>query len=182
MNKLLFIILFLFAGVELAGQELAVSTNLVEYVNLGTMNLDASYGFARHWSVEAGVKYNPFSFGEGEDALQNRQRAISAGAKYWPWHIFSGWWVAGHVRYQEYNAGGLVSAETSEGDRFGSAVQVGYTFMVSRHFNLNLGAGIWAGRDVYKVYACPSCGRILDHGSKFFVLPSDIIVALAYIF
>lgn len=182
MNKLLIVILSLFFSAGLAGQELAVSTNLIEYVNLGTMNIDASYGFARHWSAEAGVKYNPFSFGEGGDALQNRQRTFSAGARYWPWHIFSGWWVAGHVRYQEYNAGGLVSEETSEGDRFGSAVQAGYSYMISPHLNLNLGAGIWAGRDVYKVYACPSCGRVLDHGSKFFVLPSDIIVALAYIF
>lgn len=182
MNKLLSAIIFLLLGVVLYGQELAVSTNIVDYVNLGTMNIEASYGFSRHWSVEAGVKYNPFSFGEGEDAVQNRQRAFSAGAKYWPWHIYSGWWVAGHVRYQEYNAGGLVSQETSEGDRFGSALQGGYSYMVSQHLNLNLGVGVWAGRDVYKVYSCPSCGRVLDHGSKFFVLPSDIIVALAYIF
>ena len=37
-------------------QELAVSTNVVDYANLGTLNLEASYGFDRHWTVNAGLK------------------------------------------------------------------------------------------------------------------------------
>ena len=85
--------LMLAAGLALAAQEVALSTNLADYAALGTMNMEATYGFARHWSVNAGVKYNPFSFGEGEKAKQLRQRAVSAGARFWPWHIYSGWWM-----------------------------------------------------------------------------------------
>lgn len=182
MKKLICALLALLPFLHAEAQELALSTNVMDYVNFGTLNLEASYGFARHWSVDAGVKYNPFSFGEGESAVQNRQRSVSAGARYWPWHIYSGWWIAGSVRYQEYNSGGMTGPETSEGDRLGSGLQGGYAYMVSPHFNLNFGAGAWVGRDVYKVYACPRCGRVLDHGSKFFFLPSDIIVSLSFIF
>ena len=182
MKKFLFLLFALLPACELSCQELAVSTNLVDYANYGTLNLEASWGFARHWSAEAGVKYNPFSFGEGDDVSQKRQRTVYAGAKYWPWHIYSGWWLAGAMRYQEYNEGGLASPETVEGDRVGASIQGGYSYMISQHFNLNLGAGVWAGRNVYRTYACPVCGRMVDNGSTFFALPSDIILSLAYIF
>lgn len=174
--------LMLAAGLALAGQEVSLSTNLADYAALGTMNMEATYGFARHWSVNAGVKYNPFSFGEGENAKQLRQRAVSAGARFWPWHIYSGWWMGAKVQYQEFNEGGLVSPETSEGDRYGGGLAAGYSRMLGKHFNLDLGLGMWAGYSVYTTYACQVCGRKVDSGSRFFVLPNDVILGINYIF
>lgn len=165
-----------------AGQELSLSTNVLDYANLGTLNVEASYGVARHWSVDAGVKYNPFRFGEGSEVKQSRQRSVSAGARYWPWHVFSGWWLEGGLRFQEYNVGGHSSPDTSEGSRFGGALRAGYSYMLSPHFNLDFGAGVWTGYDRYVTYACPVCGRIMGEGAKYFVLPSDFIVSLAFIF
>ena len=43
-------------------QRFNISTNLMEYANLGTLNLDVLYGVARNWSVGAGVRCNPFKF------------------------------------------------------------------------------------------------------------------------
>ena len=163
-------------------QEFSISTNVVDYANFGTLNLEASYGLARHWTLDAGVKYNPFSFEKGEDMKLNRQRSLSAGARYWPWHIFSGWWLYGAMRYQEYSFGGVLSPQTSEGDRYGGSLGGGYTYMINPHLNLDFGLGIWAGYDVYTTYACQTCGRKVDSGEKFFILPSDIILALTFIF
>lgn len=167
-------------------QEFAVPTNLADYADLGTLNLEASYGIARHWSLVAGAKYNPFTYNPDSDrTVQKRQRSVSAGARYWPWHIFSGWWLSGAVRYQEYNEGGLSPAAarmTSEGDRFGGSLAVGYTYMLSPKFNIDIGAGVWSGYDIYKTYSCPTCGRKIDEGRRFFILPSDIMLALSYIF
>ena len=165
---------------SVSAQELAVSTNVVDYANFGTVNVEASYGFARHWSAVAAAKYNPFSFRDGE--LLSRQRLFALGARYWPWHIYSGWWVAGKAQYQEYNTGGIVSQDTSEGDRWGASLSGGFTYMLGRHFNLDFGAGLWAGYDRYVTYACPNCGRFTGSGEKFFLLPNDIIVALTYVF
>lgn len=174
--------LMLAAILALSAQELSLSTNLADYAALGTMNMEATYGFARHWSVNAGVKYNPFSFGEGEKAVQLRQRAVSAGARFWPWHIYSGWWMGAKLQYQEFNEGGLVSPETSEGDRYGTGLAAGYSRMLGKHFNLDLGLGLWAGYSVYTTYACQVCGRKVDSGSRFFVLPNDVILGINYIF
>lgn len=182
MKKFLLIALALCLWNAALAQKFAVSTNFLDYANFATMNLEASYGIDRHWSLDAGVKLNPFTFNPGESSAQNRQRSFSTGARYWPWHIYSGWWLSGAVRYQEYNNGGFRTRRTSEGDRFGGGVGGGYTYMISPHFNLDLGAGAWAGYDVYKVYACQNCGKIISEGQKFFILPSDIMLSLTYIF
>lgn len=165
-----------------SAQDFALSSNLVDYVALGTLNADVSYSMSRHWSVFTGVRYNPFSY-EGRDGdYQLRQRSVSAGARYWPWHSYSGWWMAGHARYQEYNSGGVLADETTEGDRYGIGMSGGYSLMLSPHLNLDFGLGVWAGRDSYTTYACPRCGRITGSGLRNFVLPDDFLVALTFIF
>lgn len=163
-------------------QEFALSTNVLDYANLGTLNLQASYGIDRHWSLNAGMKYNPFSFNKGEKESRSRQMSYSAGARFWPWHIYSGWWLSGGIRYQEYNAGGFKSVQTSEGDRFGGSLGGGYTYMLNPHFNIDFGLGLWAGYDVFTTYACQTCGRVVAEGGKYFIKPSDVTLALTYIF
>ena len=180
------------AGVS-GAQEISVSTNIADYAGAGTLNIEAGYGIARHWSLSAGVKYNPYSFGSNGDLRFRRQRLYSAGARWWPWHIYSGWWVDARLQYQEFantESGGLqplsLSAggggPTTEGDRYGAGILAGYSHMLGRHFNLDFGAGIWGGWSSYVTYTCPTCGRISSSGTGPFFLPADIILALNYIF
>ncbi len=170
------------AKTELRSQNFALSTNLVEYANFGTLNIEASYAVAQHWSLNASAKYNPFIYNTGESAMVQKQRSLSTGARFWPWHIFSGWWLSGMVKYQEYNSGGIVSPLTTEGDRFGAGIGGGYTYMLSPHLNFEFGATLWSGYDSYTVYQCPVCGRVTDKGGKIFLLPSDIMLGISYIF
>lgn len=166
----------------LFSQSFAISTNAVDYVELGTFNIEASYGLARHWSVLAGVKYNPFSFGKGESMFQYRQRLARAGMRWWPWHVYSGWWAGARAQWQEYSKGGFASPQTTEGDRFGGGVSAGYSYMLTPHLNLDVGLGVWAGWDKYRTYACPVCGTVKVSGGRYFVLPDDLILSLVYIF
>ena len=166
----------------LDAQEFSVATNVLDLANMGTLNVSAAYGFSRHWSVEVGIKYNPFTWGEGDSTWQNRQRSLSAGARYWPWYVWSGWWLEGALRYKEYNVGGFSDSATSEGDRLGPVLRLGYAHMLTRDLNLDIGAGVWGAWDRYVVYSCPTCGKILDQGQKVFLLPSDVMLSLTYIF
>lgn len=182
MNKRITLIVaaILLGILPVAAQNVSVSTNLVDVANMGTLNVSASYAVARHWSVVADVKYNPFDW-KGGDAFA-KQRLVAAGARFWPWHIFSGWWMSGKGQWQEYNSGGLVSPKTTEGDRFGASFSAGYAWMLGKHFNLDIGAGIWGGADRYVSYSCPRCGSITGSGTRVFILPNDITLALTYIF
>lgn len=166
----------------LAAQGFSVSTNMLGYADLGTLNIEASYGVDRHWSVAAGLKYNPFTYDPDGDSVRRRQRSVSAGTRYWPWHIFSGWWLSAGLRYQEYNSGGASSPVTTEGDRFGASFGGGYSYMITPRINLDFGLALWSGYDLYTAYSCPDCGRKIDEGGKFFILPADLMLALTFIF
>lgn len=165
-------------------QTLSVSTDLLGYARLGTMNLDASYAISRRWSLVAGVRYNPFTFHKGDPQrqFQSRQQSYSVGMRLWPWHTWSGWWFAGKGRWQEYNFGGIRSPETNEGDRYGFGLYAGYTHMLAPHINIEFGLGAWAGIDFYKTYSCQVCGITLDSGRRSFVLPDDVMVSIVYVF
>lgn len=178
------LVALLFCASTANAQKVSLSTNLLGYAELGTLNVDASYALAQKWSLVAGVRYNPFTFREGEPQrqFQHRQQSYSLGVRMWPWHTWSGWWFSSKLRYQEYNSGGLISPETQEGDRVGLGLYGGYTHMISRHFNVEFGLGFWGGIDVYRKYSCPSCGLVVGEGKGAFLLPDDLMISVVYVF
>lgn len=164
-------------------QRFSLSTNLLDYACLGTMNVEGAYSVSRRFCLTVGVDYNPFTFRKGRpDQFQLRQRSFSLGARVWPWHTWSGWWLAGKIKYQEYNAGGIISILTDEGDRAGVGLYAGYTYMLSPHFNIEFGLGAWGGVDWFRRYSCQVCGLTQDSGRRWFVRPDDIMIALVYVF
>ena len=78
--------------------------------------------------------------------------------------------------------GGIIDPTTEEGHRYGGGISAGYTMMVNPHFNIEFGLGAWAGLKDYVTYSCPSCGRVTGTGVKCFIMPSDVIIALCYVF
>lgn len=164
-------------------QKLQLSTNAVGWASLGTVNMQLDYAVGKEWTVGMDMRYNPFSYPKGEESrMQLKQRSVAAMARWWPWHVYSGWWVAGKLKWQEYNMGGLVSEKTEEGNRFGAGVTAGYTLMLAEHWNLEFGAGLWGGYKKYSVYACPVCGLRLEEGGKTFIMPNDFMLSVAYVF
>lgn len=164
-------------------QEWAVSTNLLGYVNLGTLNIEASYAPLRHMSINASARFNPFTYHTANGSqFQEKQQTYAIGLRWWPWHVNSGWWVAAKTQYQEYNQGGILSSRTEEGDKVGLSTAVGYTLMLHKHINMEFGIGGWTGYKWYTVYSCPKCGITLEKGSKAFILPDDLLVSISYVF
>lgn len=174
--------LLLFAATNAHAQKLQVSTNAIGLMCLGTLNAEINFAVAKNWSVGVSGKYNPFSYGERDRQFQMKQRCVSAFARWWPWHVYSGWWLAGRAQWQEYNTGGILSRETEEGNRYGGGLTAGYSHMITPHINVEMGLGFWAGMKQYSVYSCPTCGTKIDGGSKGFILPNDIVIAFSYVF
>lgn len=181
-SRHIIILLFSLVSFSAGAQRVSVSTNVVDYANFGTINAEVSVAAARHWSINAGVRYNPWTFGEGAESVQNRTRTVSAGFRWWPWNVYSGWWVGGRAQWEEYNRGGIRTPETEEGDAWGAALSGGYSLMLHQNVNLDFGLGLWGGWKRYTVYRCPTCGKISEQGAKAFVMPSDAIVSLMFTF
>ena len=176
-------VLLVLSGPLMHARKFSISTDILGYAKLGTLNLDASYAVSRRWSLTAGMRYNPFTFARGtEKQFQYRQQSYSLGARLWPWHAMSGWWFASKLRYQEYNFGGIISPETEEGDRIVAGLYAGYTHMLTPWLNIEFGAGFWAGGAVFKKYSCPTCGYTVSSGKKMFLLPDDFVISLVYVF
>lgn len=168
---LIFLMMLLFCQ-GTSAQQFALSTNAASWADGLTLNLDASYAVARHWSIEAGARYNPFT-------ASSKQRAFDVGARFWPWYTYSGWWMSSHAKYQEYSR---TLSRTYEGDRVGGTLAAGYSKMLGKHLNLDMGLGVWGGYETFREYRCETCGQVLNGGARFFILPDDIIIAVTYVF
>ena len=44
------------AAFGLRAQDVSITTNLADYADFGTLNVEASYALAQHWSILAGGK------------------------------------------------------------------------------------------------------------------------------
>lgn len=161
----------------------AVSTNVTDYVNLLTPNIDVQYAVGKSFTAQVGMKYNNWTFGPDTDkAMKNRQQTYYVGARWWPWYTYSGWWVGGAAQFQEYDRGGVFTKDSEEGDAYGLAFSGGYSIQLAKWLNFDIGFGFWGGRTEYVRYSCPTCGKKVDEGKKFFVLPNEARVALQFIF
>lgn len=192
---IIFISVSLFLSGDLYAQRFSISTNLVEWANLGTTNAEASVAIAQHFSVHTGFRYNNWTFhkgnpenrftdpdGDAEQQFENRKQAYAIDVRYWPWYVYSGWWGYLRTQYMEYNRGGLIRHSAEEGDAFGAGIGIGYTKMLHRNWNIEFGVGMWSGYKKYTEYRCTNCGSIVDQGQKFFILPDDVFISLTYIF
>ncbi len=192
--SLLFIIFF--GAAAATAQTWAVAVNAADAVELGTIGVEGSAAVGQHWSIHANAKVNPWTFGRRDtsadnnglfqspnpDQKQDRKQVYAAGVRWWPWNVYSGWWIGGKGQYQEFNYGGLLTETSQEGDAFGAGFSGGYSLMLKEHWNLDFGLGFWTGWMKYTTYACPSCGKVVDEGQKWFILPNEAILSLVYIF
>lgn len=170
----LVLIMLVGASYRVDAQEFAVSTNALSWANLGTINAEASIGTGRHISFNAGITYNPWQFTSPTYVeLMNKQKGAYLGVKYWPWHVYSEWWIGAKLQYKNYEQIGLLSPERLEGNALGAGLAAGYSLMIGERFNLDFGLGMWAGHNLtYKEHG----------GPKNFVFLDSVIVALVYLF
>lgn len=202
--KKLFIVLFLSvaAGLSAGAQEIfdeqeeefsessleykarfCIGHNFADDLILGTLNLDGQISFWRHWSVMLGARYNNWTWRPATELqFEKRQRTFYAGVRWWPWYSYSGWYVGGKFQWQEYNRGGIFRRETEEGDALGLCLGGGYDVHIFDWLNLELGGYFWFGGTKYVTYACPHCGKRIDDGKKFFILPDEVRIALQFVF
>lgn len=193
MNKrFLTITLLLFAIVstfQITAQErktsVALSTDLVDWAYFGTANLEAGVSVHRHFSLQAGAKLNPWSFKTHKLGLDlyHKQTSAYAGFRYWPWYVYSGWWLGAQAQYTGYSETGVWRHALDTGKALGAGLSFGYTLMLHENLNLEFGAGLWAGRRFqYTLYCCPECLQVRESGPGNFVALNDISISVMYVF
>jgi hypothetical protein len=185
MQKLYSLIVLLGLCLAANAQTISIGTNAVDWVNLGTANIEIGLSVGQHFSVVTGGRYNPWSFNSQrhEVPMHNNVKVAYAGVRYWPWYVFSGWWVGLKGQYEQFMQGGFWRPMLEEGTAVGGALSGGYTWMLHKHLNLEFGLGLAAGRYTdYSRYQCSDCVDLITTGPRNFLKFDDLVIAIVYVF
>ena len=180
-------ILFLCCTILLTGVSNAsadkynLNIDLARIAMLGTLDADAGFDVSQHWTVQAGITFNPWTFKHDGNQFQHRQLMGNQGARYWFWFTHSGWFMDFDGFYGIFNHGGIFGKKTYQGQAGGIHVSGGYALMLSEHVNLNFDIGLKTGFASYTVFQCPACGENLGRRQRLFISP-DLGIGLDFIF
>ena len=157
----------------------ALKNNLL-YDAAATPNLQLEFRLAEHWSLQAGVGFNPFPL---DDKVLPKWRHVSVelAPRYWLCQTFTRDFVSVNVAYTHFNvAGGMypigwmyrsVRDNRYQGDAVLFGASYGWQFAISPHFSIELEGGVDAGVAWYDRFKCKHCGEKLAHEKKWFALP-----------
>ena len=180
MKRLLLVLSFLLLmAIPGRGQIVAVQTNLLDYAALGTLNLQAQISFAQHFSAFVDGRINPWQFGQAENPVKLKHKKVSAGLRFWPWYVYSGWWFAASVQWSDFDRHNIFKTPNVLASKgFGGGLSAGYSFMLHKNLNLDVGAGI-----CYTRYQSYVVNNIPDNkGTQSFFQPDFLSVSLVYVF
>lgn len=148
-------------------RNMALTVNLMDLADLGTASLDIQYGIARHWTLDAGAKFNPWMPKSG---LFDKTQTFSLGARWWPWYIYSGWWVKAKAQAQCFKRQGIPLRNDGLGEALGAGISGGYSLILKPWLNLDFGIGGWGGRQ-----------WMYDGSCKWFAEP-EAMVGVMFVF
>lgn len=173
-------LLVLSSGTAMARErDWAVSTNIPTWALLGTINADIHYRTASHWSLEAGARYNPFTYMRGsERQTQLRQLTPYIGIRYWADTAFEGWYFASGLICSEYSVSYPPKEWFFDGDLAGIGFKLGYNRPVNGRLALSLGAGMAAAYHNTTYYCGPVCGRIYDKREGIALFPFEATLSI----
>lgn len=165
---------------EITPSYVALKNNLLYDATL-TPNLQLEFRLDGHWTLQAGVGFNPFPL---RDEVIPKWRHLSAelAPRYWFCEAFARDFVSLNIAYAHYNvAGGKypigwlykdVLTNRLQGDAVMLGASYGWTWNVARHFNIELEGGIEGGLAWYDRYECVHCGKLkAAREHRWFALP-----------
>ena len=197
MRRFLIILVFvLLCTLSTRAQNIMVSTNVIDWAEFGTMNIEAGLPLSKHFSVHAQARVNPWVFGlkEGDASYDDivdldkagfliKKTQVGLSVRWWPWYVFSGFWMRLKAQYCSYDVGGkFLGQERRIGDGVGAGIGLGYTLMLSRNWNLDFGIGGWGGMTYESVRENVVTPKAPDPEWKKFIFVDDVIVAFVYVF
>ena len=160
----------------------ALSTNIPTWALLGTLNADAQLALDTHWSIRAGIKYNPFTFHKGDGRqFHLRQATPSVGVRYWFDSVYEGWFVGGKLMGSVYSVANICGSGCFDGQLAAIGIGAGWSKPLSERWALCLGTGAAVALHDTTYYAGPSCGRILGAKRGLAVFVPDVFVSVNYL-
>ena len=169
--------------------QIMISSNLLSWAALGTLNLRTDYSIGSHWSLTASANWNPWTFGSGSDRqFQARQLSPALGARWWQKHPYKGLYTGAEALWSIYNialpkidGSPVIDGRSAEGMCAGGAIICGYTIPLGEgRWTLSLGGSWWGGWRSDTIYEKARCGRKLETREGFSQGLREITVSIGY--
>ena len=169
-------------GGEKVRHAIAALKNNLLYDAIATPNLHAEFRLDDHWTLEAGVGFNPFPL---DDKVFPKWRHVyvDVAPRYWFCKAFSRDFVSANLGYAHYNvAGGVypigwmykdVRTNRFQGDALLFGASYGWSFPITPFFHIELEGGVDGGVTWYDKFTCVHCGKQLnaEREKKWFAVP-----------
>ena len=190
-KKLCLLIFVLGGGISVSNaQDFTIKTNLLYDATLN-VNLGVEAGLAPHWSLDLSGNYNNWTINEHKW----KHWFVQPEARYWFCEYFAKHFLAVHLIGGQYNFGHMKNNVSFLGSDFspltdhryqgwavGAGVAYGYSFILGRHWNLELELGVGYAYTQYDKYECKDCGKKVDTGDHHYVGPTKAAINLVYVF
>lgn len=173
-------------------QKVAVKTNLL-YDATSTINLGTEFGLSPKWTLDVSANYNPWTYSNNK---KWKHWLVQPEARYWFCNKMMGHFIGFHAIAGSYNIGNVnadfkfLGTDFSklkdyryEGWFVGAGVAYGYSWVLSKHWNLEAGLGVGYTYSKSDKFECASCGEKLeDDKPHHYVGPTKAALNLVYVF
>ena len=186
----LFSVICFAVGVAQA-QRHALKTNLLSDATT-TLNLGWEAPLSTRWTADLSVSYNPWTF---SDDKKWKHWVLQPELRWWGCEKLNGHFVGMHVHGGQFN---MANLDTSihflgtdfrklkdaryEGWMVGAGVAYGYSWMLARHWNLEMEIGIGYSYSNYDEFICGRCGEKEGSGHHHYFGPTRLALNVVYVF
>ncbi|MBQ0015975.1 MAG: DUF3575 domain-containing protein [Bacteroidales bacterium] len=129
-------------------QRVAIKTNVLGWLACGTANVGIDYHIGKHFAAGADFYANPFMFGDDRSA---QHLNITLSGSYYFCEAFHGSYIGLHALHACYDAG--LGTYNYDGHLNGVGLHYGFVLPLSRHWRLDLMAGVGYAQCCYDLEA-----------------------------
>ena len=190
-KRLSVLAILFFTLIGARGQNVALKTNLLYDATL-TVNAGLEVGLAPRWSFDLSGNYNGWPVNEHKWKHWLAQPEV----RYWFCDRFAGHFMGLHLLGGEYNFGNIKNSLNFLGTDFseltdhrhqgwmvGAGLAYGYSWILGRHWNLELELGVGYVYTRYDVFECQGCGKKVEEDKPHhYVGPTKAAINLVYEF
>lgn len=131
--------------------------------------------------------WNPFAF---SDNRKIKHIAVQPEVRYWLCSPYAGHFLAAHLIYSHYNAGGInlpfgifpeLKDYRFQGDLGAVGIGYGHSWMLpGNHWSIEAEIGFGVGITKYGKYECATCGSKVADEKKTFFMPTKAALSIVY--
>lgn len=174
-------------------KKVALKTNLL-YDAAASANIGLEFSLARNWSLDISGNLNVWSFKNGK---RWKHWLAQPEVRYWFCGNMGGHFLAFHALGGQYNVGKVdLDFLSFLGENFkdfkdyrhqgwygGGGIGYGYSWMLGKHWNLEVELAVGYIYTKYDLFECADCGRKIKSGlSNNYIGPTKLAFDVCYVF